>query len=87
VDLYPGAVGFLRRAAKLADVVIVTAGLARVWERLLERYGLGDEVSLLAGIRTVDPFVLGRREKGQIALHFKGLGKAIVAWATPMWTA
>lgn len=79
VTLFAGAAEFLRRAAQLADVYVVTAGVAPIWSYLLEREGL-DSVRVLGGIYHGARFLIGREEKGQICQYLQTQGCRVVAF-------
>jgi len=56
VTIYPEFVSLLKLVAKQEHVsaVIVTCGLRRVWDKVLEREGLSKTVKVIGGGRIVD---------------------------------
>lgn len=67
--LHAGAVDFLRRAAERAAVFIVSAGIPRIWQCIVEQHRL-DGVEVIGGIDPRAPYVFGRAEKGQVCRLF-----------------
>lgn len=67
--LYPGAIGFLRRAVDVASVFVVSAGIPRIWRSILDSHGLVD-VGVIGGIEPRSPFVFGREEKAVVTRLF-----------------
>ncbi len=74
---HPGALAFLRLASQRARVFIVTAGIPRIWEALLEQNGLED-VGVIGGIDPRAPYVFGRGEKEQVARLFREQASLVV---------
>lgn len=79
VVLYPGAAEFLGRTAQVADVFVVTAGVAPIWSRLLARSGLA-AVRVLGGIYPGARYLIGRDEKGRLCQHLRAQGRRVVGF-------
>jgi phosphoserine phosphatase len=77
VQLYDGAVGFLRAASSHSIVAIVSAGIPRLWRRIMDVHGL-QNVAVIGGIEPRNPFVFGRREKGLVARLFATEASGVV---------
>lgn len=77
-DLYRGAAEFLRDATQRAFVVVVSAGIPRIWRSLLDLHGL-NTLPVFGGIDPANPFVFGRREKGLVADLIRTRASAVVA--------
>jgi phosphoserine phosphatase len=77
VRLHPGAREFLVAASSRALVVVVSAGIPRVWREILDQHGLS-EVPVIGGIDPSNPFVFGRREKGLVTKLFRAKGQRVV---------
>lgn len=65
VQLHPGAATFLKVASRKACVVVVSAGIPRVWRAILDQNQL-EHIAVFGGIDPSNPFVFGRREKGLV---------------------
>ncbi|MCY1037064.1 HAD family hydrolase [Corallococcus sp. BB11-1] len=76
--LYPGAAGFLRRAAEEAAVFVISAGIPRIWRGLLDREGLG-HIGVIGGINPALPYVFGREEKGWVCQRFRSIATEVMA--------
>lgn len=76
--LHIGADEFLRAAIRTGQVVIVSAGIPRIWRCILDRLALS-EIAVVGGLDPRDPFVFGRSEKGQVARAFRGCARCVVA--------
>ncbi|OBT85363.1 hypothetical protein VE02_05057 [Pseudogymnoascus sp. 03VT05] len=73
VTMYPEFVSLLHQAAELDHVgaVVVTCGLGRVWEKVLEREGLADSVAVIGGGRISDGFVVTAELKADLVAHIR----------------
>ena len=60
--------------------MIVTCGLRLVWEKLLEKEGLSNDVAVIGGSRLADGFVLTASVKGSLVTHLRVSHKNFV-WA------
>lgn len=78
VVLYPGVPKFLRSAARLGRVFIVSAGIPRIWRAVLENLEI-DGVKVIGGIDPETPYVFGRDEKTQVADLFRPHASRIIA--------
>jgi len=80
VELYPGVFKFLKESKKFADLCIVTSGVKRIWESILQKYSL-EHINLIGGTHTkLDNYIVGRDEKGQIAEFFSQIGLISIAF-------
>ncbi|RAK96047.1 uncharacterized protein BO80DRAFT_417706 [Aspergillus ibericus CBS 121593] len=81
VMLYPEVAGLLRRVLEHAHigVVVVTCGLRRVWEKVLEREGLWDRAKVIGSGRISDGYVVTPRVKGALVERLKSRGLKV--WA------
>lgn len=78
--LYPGVVDFISDVQRIADVIIVTAGIKEIWKNIIKERKLVDVV-LIGGIHDqCDDFIIGRHEKGIVCDFFKNMGKKVVAF-------
>lgn len=77
VRLHAGATDFLGAASRKAFVVVVSAGIPRIWREVLDRHSLS-EVPVIGGIDPSNPFVFGRKEKGLITEMFRAGAERVV---------
>ena len=77
VTMYPEFVTFLRSVARNEHVgaVVVTCGLGRVWEIILDRNGLSGTVKVVGGGRIADGFIVSAEVKGDLVTHLQKLHK------------
>ncbi|EOD43971.1 putative uracil phosphoribosyltransferase protein [Neofusicoccum parvum UCRNP2] len=82
VTMYPGFVSLLQRIRQQehVGVVVVSCGLLRVWEKVLEREGLSKTVSIIAGGRLADGFVVTAAVKAAVVARLQQLYRTYV-WA------
>ena len=68
VTMYSEFVSLLQLVAEQTHVgaVVVTCGLRRVWEKVLEREGLSEKVKVIGGGRVADGFVVSEAVKGAL---------------------
>ncbi|KAJ9657513.1 hypothetical protein H2198_004274 [Neophaeococcomyces mojaviensis] len=80
VTLYPEFVLLLKQVAELGNVgaVVVTSGLRRVWEKILQREGL--DVKVIGGNRISDGFVVTAAVKAALVTRLQDVHKQNV-WA------
>ena len=74
VVMYPDFVNMLQEAAKHPHVaaVVVTSGLCRIWEKVLEKHGLFNQVKVVGGGRIRDKLpVVTPKVKGQLVTHLQ----------------
>ncbi|RMJ15148.1 hypothetical protein CDV36_005155 [Fusarium kuroshium] len=73
VVMYPEIVSLLRAAAEHKHVfsVVVTCGIRRVWEKVLEKEGLSSTVKVLGGGRISDGFVVLPATKADIVAQLR----------------
>jgi uracil phosphoribosyltransferase/phosphoserine phosphatase/adenylate kinase len=71
--LHPEFVALLRLAAQLTHVgtIIVSCGLLRVWEIVIERLGLRDTVAIIAGGRIADGMVVTAAVKTELVTRLQ----------------
>lgn len=77
-QIYPGSAEFLRRARARALVLLVSAGIPRIWRTILSREGLVD-IPVVGGIDPDSPYVFGRAEKGLLCRLFLKAGCRVIA--------
>lgn len=82
VTMYPEFVSLLRLVAKQKHIgaVVISCGLRRVWEKVLEREGLSETVGLIAGGRLADSLVVTGAVKAAVVAHLQNTHRAYV-WA------
>lgn len=82
VVMHPDIISLLRLAAdqKHVRVLVVTCGLGRVWEKVLERHGLPKPVDVIGGGRISDGFVVTAAVKAAIVSHLRNAAHLYV-WA------
>ncbi|MCJ1310708.1 hypothetical protein MMC25_004374 [Agyrium rufum] len=82
VTLYPEFVSLLQIVAEKEHVcaVIVTCGLRRVWEKVLERYGLSMRVKVIGGGRIADSIVVTAAVKAAVVARLRDVHQMYV-WA------
>lgn len=82
VTMYPEFVSLLRRVAKQEHIsaMVATCGLRRVWEKVLEREGLSETVSVLGGGRILDGFVVTAAVKAALVTRLQDVHDVYV-WA------
>ena len=75
VTMYPEFVSLLHQAGERSHIapVIVTCGLRRVWENVLEREGLSDTVKVIGGGRISNGFVVSADVKGALVSRLRVL--------------
>jgi adenylate kinase len=71
--LHPSFVALLRLAAKLTPIgtIIVSCGLLRVWEIVIEKAGLRDTVAIIAGGRIADGMVVTATVKAELVTRLR----------------
>ena len=82
VTMYPEFVSLLQLVAEQKHVgaVVVTCGLRRVWDKVLEREGLSEKVKVIGGERIVDGFVVLPAVKGALVARLREV-YGICVWA------
>ena len=82
VTMYPEFLSLLRIAASQEHVgaVVVTCGLRRVWEIVLERNGLSKAVKVIGGGRIADGFVVTAEVKAALVTRLQKTHRVYV-WA------
>ena len=82
VTMYPEFVSLLRMAAEQEHIgaLVVTCGLRRVWEKVLEREGLSEKVKVIGGGRMADNFVISAAVKGALVTRLREVHQMYV-WA------
>jgi uracil phosphoribosyltransferase/phosphoserine phosphatase/adenylate kinase len=82
VIMHPEFVSLLQLVAQQEHVgaVIVSCGLRRVWEKVLERYGLSKTVHVIAGGRIADGFVVTAAVKAAVVARLQVFHRLYV-WA------
>ncbi|XMA20293.1 hypothetical protein WAI453_013084 [Rhynchosporium graminicola] len=80
--MYPEFVALLKLVAKESHVgaVIISCGLRRVWEKVLEREGLSKVVEVIGGGRIADGFVVTARLKALLVSRLQKYHQKYV-WA------
>ncbi|PSN59036.1 hypothetical protein BS50DRAFT_614720 [Corynespora cassiicola Philippines] len=75
VSMYPEFISLLGlvRKEEHIGIVVVSCGLLRVWEKVLDREGLSDTVKVIAGGRIADGFVVTAAVKASIVARLKDL--------------
>lgn len=73
VTMHPEFVSLLQLVAEQKHIgaVVVTCGLRRVWEKVLEREGLSDKVKVIGGGRIADGFVVSAAVKGALVARLR----------------
>ena len=82
VTMYPEFVSLLQLVAEQKHVgaVVVTCGLRRVWEKVLEREGLSEKVKVIGGGRIADHFVVSKAVKSALVVRLQDVHHLCV-WA------
>lgn len=82
VTMYPEFVSLLKLVAEQdhASAVVVTCGLRRVWEKVLEREGLSKTVKVIGGGRTTDELVVTAAVKAAMVTRLRDMHH-IYVWA------
>ncbi|KAF2011554.1 hypothetical protein BU24DRAFT_486265 [Aaosphaeria arxii CBS 175.79] len=82
VKMHPEVLDMLQAAARQDHIgtVVVSCGIGRVWEIVLERRGLGDNVKVIAGGRIADGYVVTPANKAAIVSHLRNHHQLFV-WA------
>ncbi|KAL6409771.1 hypothetical protein AUP68_06166 [Ilyonectria robusta] len=82
VVMHPEIVSLLRLVAdqKHIRALVVTCGLGRVWEKVLERHGLSKSVDVIGGGRISDGFVVTAAVKADVVSHLRNAAHLYV-WA------
>ncbi|RDA96308.1 hypothetical protein CP533_1685 [Ophiocordyceps camponoti-saundersi (nom. inval.)] len=77
ITMYPGFVTLLRSVARQSHVgaVIVTCGLSRVWEMVLEGEGLSTEIKVLGGGRLANGFTITPAVKAAVVSQLRHTDK------------
>ncbi|CAM6002791.1 unnamed protein product [Sphagnum balticum] len=73
VTMHPEFVSLLRLVSEQEHVsaVVITCGLRRVWDKILEREGLSKTVKVIGGGRIADGFVVTAAVKAAIVARFR----------------
>lgn len=73
LPMHPEFVSLLKLVGKQAHVgaVVVTAGLRRVWEKVLLREGFSESVKVIGGGRIEDGFVVDKKLKRAVVEHLQ----------------
>ncbi|MCJ1404901.1 hypothetical protein MMC11_008127 [Xylographa trunciseda] len=73
VTMHPEFVSLLQLVAeqKHVSAVVVTCGLRRVWDKVLEREGLSEKVKAVGGGRIADGFVVSDAVKGALIARLR----------------
>jgi len=82
VVMYPEFVSLLRLVAKEKHIggVIISCGLRRVWEMVLEREGLSDKVKVIGGGRIADGYIVTAAVKAALVVRLQSIHHLYV-WA------
>ncbi|KAI5310771.1 hypothetical protein KEM55_002380 [Ascosphaera atra] len=83
VTLYPELRTILRRVATSRDVIaiVVTSGVREVWDKVLQKEGLGDAVKVFGGGRASDSLVVDPNVKKELVSNLKNVhGKKVHAF-------
>ena len=82
VSMYPVFISLLQLVAETKHVgaVIVTCGLGRVWNKVLEKEGLSETVKVVGGGRIADGYVVTAAVKAELTAHLQQTHKMYV-WA------
>ncbi len=82
VTVHPEFMSLLQRVAEHKHVraVVVSCGLRRVWEKVLEREGLSKTVKVIGGGRIADGFVVTAAVKGALVARLRDVHQMYV-WA------
>ena len=82
VTMHPELVSLLQLVAEQKHVgaVVVTCGLRRVWDKVLEREGLSEKVKVIGGGRIADGFVVSTAVKGALVARLREVHHMYV-WA------
>lgn len=82
VTMHPEFVSLLRLVAEQEHVsaVVVTCGLRRVWDKVLEREGLSKTVKVIGGGRIADGFIVTAAVKAATVVRFRDIYHMYV-WA------
>jgi uracil phosphoribosyltransferase/phosphoserine phosphatase/adenylate kinase len=82
VTMYPEFVSLLKLVAEQehASAVVVTCGLRRVWEKLLEREGLSKTVKVIGGGRITDELIVTAEVKAAMVTRLRDIHH-IYVWA------
>lgn len=80
IALYPEFVQLLREAAKTHNVatVVVTSGVRKIWEMILDKAGLSATVKVVGGGRIEDGYVVNDVVKGELVDHIRATYNAEV---------
>ena len=75
VSIHPEFASLLRKVAEVNHVasVIITCGLRRVWEKILDNEGLSEKVKVIGGGRIADEFVVTPSVKTALASRFRDI--------------
>jgi len=82
ITIHPEFVSLLQLAEEQEHVgaVVVTCGLRRVWEKVLEREGLSERVKVIGGGRVADGFVVTAEVKATVVSRLRDIHHMYV-WA------
>ncbi|KAF3158432.1 hypothetical protein TWF106_002603 [Orbilia oligospora] len=73
IAMYPEFVALLRQIAEHDQIgaVVITCGLRRVWETILDREGLSGKIKVIGGGRTIDGIVVTAAVKAAMVSRLK----------------
>lgn len=82
ITMRPEFVSLLHYVVEQTHVgaVVVTCGLRRVWDKILEREGLGNKVHVVGGGRIADGLVVSPKVKRDLVRYLQG-GCGLQVWA------
>lgn len=78
IVLYPGAKDCLQAALLDGDVAIITAGIPKVWQKVMEREGL-NKIAIFGLVEENDQLVMDEQGKEAFADELKKCGKNVIA--------
>ncbi|KAF2818074.1 hypothetical protein CC86DRAFT_435316 [Ophiobolus disseminans] len=82
VTMYPEFVSLLHLVAKHKHIgaIVVTCGLKQIWDKVLQREGLSETVSVIGGCRIADGFVVTAAVKAALVTRLQNVYR-IYVWA------
>ncbi|KAF2150332.1 uracil phosphoribosyltransferase [Myriangium duriaei CBS 260.36] len=82
VTVRPEFVELLNRAAKEehVTVVVLTCALAQIWEKVIERYGLSNDIKVIGAGTSLDGIIVARATKSWCVYHLEEV-HGLYVWA------
>lgn len=80
VEVHPEFIDFIQQIHRDVQVVVITAGLRVLWDKVLEKVGIRDQVVLIGGNHFgFDKYIIDQVAKGHVVDQLHAHGKQTIA--------